>query len=192
MNAATIQAFFNELSSMEKKAGIVSNIGTKILRTAKAGVKAAPGWAKNEAQGSIRNLGNTVGAFATPGQSIANGWKATTKDFGKMSPAMKALMIGGVGLDAHEALAKKDPTGQNRGRVERVGASVGSQVGGLIGTPFGITGGVAGGLIGRKIGGTVGKLGDKARGYKKPKNSKPEGIVPNQVRIPHAALTGRG
>lgn len=175
MKAATIQAFFSELAVIEKKAGVVSNIGGRILNVAQAGVRsmgstarAAPTWAQGHVQGSIRNLGNTVHAFGTPIQSAKAGLKMTTKDFKNLGPGMKALMLGGAGMDAYEALAKNDPTGKGRGRVERVGASVGSQVGGLIGTPFGITGGVAAGLIGRKIGGTVGKIGDAVRGYKKP------------------------
>lgn len=182
MNAVTINAFFDELLVLEKQAGVVSNLGTKILRTAKAGVKAVPGvvkgapaWAGKHAKETVQNLGNSISAFGTPVESLKKGWKATTTDLRSMPNWQRALMVGGVVADGHEALAKKDPTGHDRGRVERVGASVGSQVGGLIGTPFGATGGLAAGLIGRKIGGTVGKLGDFARGYKKPLPAAPVG-----------------
>lgn len=195
MNPATLQAFFNELGNIEKKASVISNVGGRILNVAKAGVKgvqATPGFLQHHAKDTVKNVSGAIGAFGAPTESIRKGWNMTTKDFGKMSLPMKSLMAGGIALDAHEALAKNDPTGQGRGRVQRVGASVGSQVGGLIGTPFGVSGSVAAGLIGRKIGGTVGKAGDAIRGYKKPQNAEPERLLPQHVNPTHASMGGRG
>lgn len=164
MNAISLQAFFDELGAMQKEAGIVANLGTKMLHVAKGGAR----WGAGKTQGSIKNLGNSIAAFSTPVDSVKRGWKATTTDFKTLKPWQKLGLPVGLALDAAEAAPKEDPLKQGRGRVERVGGAIGSQVGGLIGTPFGLTGGIAAGLIGKKIGGTVGKVGDHLRGYKKP------------------------
>lgn len=162
MHAASISAFFDELGHI-KTAGLMANVGMKILHTAKA----LPRNIQQGAKGSIENAGKAVGAFSTPIKSLKEGARFTVKDFRSMGKVQKGLM--GVGLvgSAHEALAKNDPLGKGRGRAERVGAAIGDQVGGLVGAPFGITGGIVAGQIGRKAGGTVGKGVDLMRKHHK-------------------------
>lgn len=152
MHAATLNGLFDELEKM-KTAGILSNVGTKILNTAKS----LPRNLKNGVQGSIQNAGKAVGSFATPIQSLKDGANFTVKDFKSMGKVQKGLMGFGLAASAHEALSKNDPLNKGRGRAERVGAAIGDQVGGLMGAPFGITGGIVAGQIGRKAGGMVGK-----------------------------------
>lgn len=162
MKTATYLAFLDELEkiSFAKEASFMTNLGTRIVNTAKAAPRAIGGFAKSlpgHARTGIQQAGQAVSAFGTPIESLKRGVTMTTKDFHSMSPAMKALM--GIGLvgSAHEALSKTDPLGQGRERPERVGAAIGDQVGGLIGTPFGVAGSLVAGQIGRKAGGLVGK-----------------------------------
>lgn len=159
MNSATYLAFFDEMEKI-KEAGLLRDIGMRIVRTAKAapgaavqGMKSIPG----HVRGSIQNAGSTISAFGTPIDSFKKGWKATTTDFHQMGRGQKALLAMGFAGSAHEALAKNDPLGQGRGRIERAATAVGDQLGGIVGTPFGITGGIVGGQIGRKAGKAVGK-----------------------------------
>lgn len=157
MNAATLMAFQNELEKIAffKSSGLLRDVGTRIISTAKS--------AKKITQGGVKNVGNAVGAFATPAESFKRGWKTTTTDFGSMSKPLKGMMALGLVTGGHEALSKDDPYGNNRGRAERVGAVAGDQLGGIVGAPFGLAGGVAAGMIGRKVGGTLGKGVDLLR-----------------------------
>ncbi len=150
MNATTFLAFQDEIAkiALSKSAGLLRDVGTRIISSTKGG---------------IRNVGNSIGAYATPVESFKRGWKATTTDFGSMSKAQKGLMAVGLATGGHEALSKNDPLGKNRGRIERIGAVAGDQLGGIVGAPFGLAGGMAAGLVGRKIGGTIGKGIDKIR-----------------------------
>ncbi len=160
MNEITVLAFFDEIVKI-KEAGILRDVGMRILTKAKA----LPG----AAAGAIDNAGKAVSSFSTPVDSLKRGWRMTTQDFGNMSGGQKGLLALGLMGSGHEALAKEDPLGQGRGRVERISTAVGDQLGGIIGTPFGITGGIVAGQIGRKAGSIVGKgLTAVGRSLKKP------------------------
>lgn len=160
------------LKKKEKTAGLMTNLGTKILTKAKSLPRTALNAAKSlpgHARGSIQNAGSAVSAFSTPVDSFKKGLKMTTKDFGSMSKSQKGLLAVGLAGSTHEAVAKEDPLGKGRGRIERVATSVGDQLGGIIGTPFGITGGVVAGQIGRKAGSLVGRGAEAVqRSFKKP------------------------
>lgn len=151
MKKETFDALTDELEKIgfQKEAGLLRDIGMRISKT----VKSVPG----HARGAVQNAGSTISAFSTPIDSVARGLKATTTDFHTLSNSQKALLGFGLAGSAHEALSKKDPLGQNRGRIERAATVVGDQLGGLVGTPFGLTGGLVGGQVGRKAGKVVGK-----------------------------------
>jgi hypothetical protein len=158
MRAATYMAFLDELGKI-KEAGMMSNLGTKILTSAKG----AGRYLKNETQGGIINAGKAVASWANPVNSFKKGLHTTIHDTKSMSVPMKALMGVGLLSSAHEATAKNDPMGKGRGRAERIGAALGDQVGGVMGAPFGIAGGLVSSQIGRKAGGVVGKGVDLLR-----------------------------
>lgn len=162
MNVVTMMALFEELekiSSTEKSAGFMKDIGTRIT----ANVKATPSFLQQNAQGSIRNAGNSIAAFANPVQSFKTGLKSMGSDFKKSNLPIKALMAHGILTGGRDALAKKDPTGAGRGRGERIGEFLGDQAGSIIGAPHGLTGGLVAGTIGKKIGRTAGKAVDSLR-----------------------------
>lgn len=172
MNAATYLSFLDELEKI-KEAGLIQNLGTRIV----SGVKAIPGAVKatpGVVQGGIRNAGSAVSAFATPIDSLKRGWQTSVTDFGKMPTWMKGLAVAGLATSAHEGLAKEDPLRMGRSRTERAVTAVGDQVGGLIGSPFGLAGGIVGGQIGRKAGSLVGKGIDAARKLTKKTQPLPE------------------
>lgn len=168
MRAATYMAFLDELGKI-KEAGMMSNLGTKILTSAKG----AGRFLKDQTQGGIRNAGSAISSFATPVEAFKKGLHTTIHDAKSMSKPMKAMMALGLVGSVHEATSKNDPMGKGRGRAERVGAALGDQVGGVMGAPFGLAGGLVSSQIGRKAGGLVGKGVDLLR-RPKPQLTAPE------------------
>lgn len=133
-------------------------------KTAGAGDFAAKAgkWMAKSINTSAKNVGKTVRDFRTPIKSMKAGWHSDNR-FGK------ALTLGAAGMDAHDALRKEDPTGQNRGRGQRVGAAIGNTAGGLIGLRHGMfSGGIAGSALGSAIGGGVGRVGDRVARVRRP------------------------
>lgn len=118
--------------------------------------------------GVSKNVGNTIGGFATPVESLKKGWEASWRPGGKpLNPLMKGLMAYGAYNDVKQVAPKVDPMGQGRSRLHRGLAAVGNQVGGFIGAPHGLSGGIAGGMVGAKMGDLAGRAIDKVRGYKR-------------------------
>ena len=171
MNTATYLAFVDELEKIAttKEAGLLRDIGMRIAKSSGNAARAA----RAGVQGGIQNAGNAVSAFSTPIDSLKRGLKASTTDFKSMGKMQKGLMGVGLLASGHEALAKNDPLGQGRGRIERASTAVGDQLGGLIGTPFGIAGGFVAGQIGRKAGSVVGKGIEAVRQSRKKPDAPP-------------------
>lgn len=92
---------------------------------------------------------------------MREGWHGTPQ--AKNPLWNKALMVGGTGLMAREALRPKDPSGLERSRTERLTGLVGNTMGGMAGASAmmrlmphrpglaGVIGGVGGGILGEKL-----------------------------------------
>jgi hypothetical protein len=201
MNPYTLAAFEEELALI-KKAGFMRDLGTSAMKAVKAapaaiknGVKAAPGAAANTYRGSMNAVGDVYKNWANPVASAkagagvwAKGMAAPFRAGNNMSGGNRALSIAGNLMEAHsiytgarDAISKNDPTGQNRGRGERVGALVGDRVGSFIGhgagrgTIPGLVAGMVSSGIGRRVGSTVGKGADLVAGRRRPAPPQGEG-----------------
>lgn len=144
-----------------KSAGILRNVGTPIVNTARR--------VAGTASGMVRNLGNTITASSTPIESMKKGLKWTVSTSTQGKGLGRAFNVGtGLVLPAYQAavgvknLGKSDEESGGQGRGERLGRLVGGIGGGLIGAPHGFTGGMAGGIGGEYLAGKVGKGVDKA------------------------------
>jgi hypothetical protein len=132
----------------------MSNVGTTITHSGK--------WMGGHLAGAGKNIGSTLQkTFTNPVQAAKAGFNWSKKDLAG-HPINTALTVGGTAMGVNDLRKKQDPTGRDRGRLERVGDFAGQTAGGLIGAPHGITGGIAGSIVGGKILGGAGKVADKA------------------------------
>ena len=178
MHLRTLQAFGEELEKLasgrfatglspkdmarmlEKDAAFLQNVGNRIVSFSR-------GVGENIGQGVY----NTV---VSPGAGLKEGWKHTLhhptegmlssfrKGGSHLGKVMAVGMVAGTAMGANDLRKKNDPSGQGRGRMERVGEFAGQTLGGITGAPHHIMGGLAGMYAGGKILGGVGKAADKA------------------------------
>lgn len=170
-----------------KKASILQNIGKPIANA--IGGLTTPRRLGAPIAGAFSNAVQTAKGFAHPVKGTIEGAKFTARDvMGKnplnpgKHPVMAGMMGLGLAMGANELRHKEDPTGQDRGRGQRIGDFAGGTIGGLIGSPFGLTGGVGGGIVGQKIGATAGRAVDRLRGHKpNPQQVDPRMALVNSV-----------
>lgn len=169
MNSITFSSFSNEITKiafLEKAANILIDA----LKDGWHGTKDNPQhWMGRGVQmGPVRSATGSIvggaenfkpiGRFGRMGQRISS-LGGLTKYLPVGGKALTALPLA---LGAREALAKQDPTGRERGRLERATGLVGNTVGGLMGSALAMKavpksgilapmlGGIAGGIVGEK------------------------------------------
>lgn len=157
-----------EASELLKMAGLSDNLGRAAVKT-KNFVSSRARWVGEDMGGIIRDAGRPI-------DSLKRAWNHPDN-----SMLNKGLLAVGTYQGARSAMSKEDPEGKGRSRVQRVGRLVGGTAAGLISLPHarglgGLPAGIAAGMAGEAIGGGVGKVIDKARGYKAPL---PPGENPN-------------
>lgn len=136
---------------------------SELLKVAGLGswAKTLPTRLREDAVGTIKDVRHPI-------QGIKKGWRTQT---GTMGVASKALFGLGAYSGGKAALAKDDPSGKGRSKVERTGRFLGSTALGVIGLSHyralgGIPVGIAAGIAGEEVGGLGGKVVDKIRGYR--------------------------
>ena len=159
MKQATLDAFTDE---MEKISAYMSNVGTRIYH------------APRLTRIANRTLAAVQDTFTNPVESMRRGWNRSwagpgtdTSLWHKMKRyGGNALGAVGMAVPIATALPADDPTGRGESRVSRGVRAVGTTTAGLIGMRRGVVPGMVMGGVGDYAGGVVGRLVDKARGYK--------------------------
>jgi len=167
-----------------KKAGILTNLGTRIVSSAKA----APGWIGKQMAETGENVGKTLyKGLAHPMKGVRQGLDFEMRSAANGGIANKV----GLGLSAYGAysgakeLKKTKEEAGGVGRGERLGKFIGNVGGGLIGAPHGVTGSLAGTMGAEYLLGRAGRgadtVLDKIRG-KKQKVPMQSQVPPGQVQ----------
>ena len=166
-------------AKLEKKAGILHNVGTRIAHTLKpAGELIQKGW----------NTGGNKSGFA-PGWFGAGkegkGIYESVTSLGGLTSHLpvgpKSMTVGFGALGARDALKKEDESGQGRSRDERVGSLVGGTAAGIAGGAMGLPGAIVTGIAGDYAGSRIGRA---------IQGRTPTPAVP-QVPVPKAPVTGK-
>ena len=154
MNNATFRGFLDEVGKI-KKAGILRNVGTRIVHTLKpVGELMRKGW----------NTGGNKSGFAPgwfragkEGKGIYESVTSLGGLTGHLPVGPKSMTVGFGALGAKDALKKEDESGQGRSRAERIGSLVGSTTAGIAGGAMGLPGAIATGIAGDFAGGRIGR-----------------------------------
>lgn len=180
MNPVSIQAFFDELSVMEKDAGVISDLGTKILRKAGPAARAVgrymhKGW--NTGGNATGRFQGWMGAGREAASGRAGKAFETVSSLGGLTRYLpvgpKSLTVGFGALGANNALKKEDPAGQGRSRTERIGSLIGGTAAGIAGGNMGILGSMATGIAGDYVGGRIGRAISKRKPPTQPAEVRP-------------------
>lgn len=162
----------------EKVSGFMQNLGTRIMwsptgRTAQAVMKNPVEATKRGIMSSFRDPRTGKVGFMRPGQRFN-----------------QSLLLGGTAMAGASALKKDDPDQIGAGRAERVGKFLGGTALGFAAAPYGgLMSGIAAGIGGEYAGGKVGKLVDRARGYKAKKGPEAEAILRQRLAAKQQAQT---
>ena len=153
---AQYAAFADE---MDKIAGsFLANLGHQIKLTAGGAARSTADWAKTQP----KEIGSAVADHMHPISAIKKSWNQS-KWMG-----MKGLTAAGAAMEGADAIKKKDPTGQGRGRGERLGGAAAGIASGLVTMRHGFVPAVATGLAASYAGGKAGKKIDKMMKYAPP------------------------
>lgn len=144
-----------QADGLEKGAGMLHNVGTRIVARAQS---IGP-WAMRQAA----ETGEALVDHLSPIQKMRESWNASHWW------GMKGLTVGGAALAVPEVTSKEDPLRLNRGRAERLIGNVAGTASGLVTMKRGLVPALATGLAAQYAGGRVGRLIDKARAKKAPK-----------------------
>lgn len=170
----SILSFLDEMQfiaspGLRKESGVMRNVGE---------------WSLKQARGIGKDIHGAAKAFGSPTKGVSEGAKFIHNDFKSANPFWKAMTAYGLVSGAPEALAKEDPSGQGRSRLNRMTRFAGAQAGNVIGAPYGFVGGTLASLAGEGAGAMIGKGIDKARGIKLKRPLHPEpSINPTPLKI---------
>jgi hypothetical protein len=169
--------------ALRKEAAFLQNVGNRIVQ----GAERVGGFARKHTIETGENIGQAIyKTVRHPIKGMKAGWKDPQYGAkamfrgGLFNKAMGGLMVAGTAMGLNDLRKKQDPSGQNRGRLERIGDFAGQTAGGLIGAPHGITGGIAGTVVGSKILGGAGRVADKVIAKVRRKGAPPS-VQPDQV-----------
>lgn len=169
---AMLEGFADE---MEKISGFMQNVGNRIMWSPTG--RTFQAIAKNPIEATKRGL---HASFRDP----------NTGKIGLMRPGQRfnqSLLIGGTALAGGAALKKDDPDQVGPGRAERVGKFLGGTALGFAAAPYGgLLPGLAAGVAGDIAGGAIGKVVDRARGYRAKKGPEAQAILQQRAAAKQA------